>query len=350
MAASPKRYEQVGRAFKVLEILQASRFGRTIEEIRDEIVEHLGLSSLSTKSIDRDLKFWQAYGFHIEARRTDNPERRKVWRLMRGGVDLPSLQVTLPELLALAVGRDLIYPLAGTPYWSGIQSLWSKIEDALPGEVLENFERLRPDLVIRGPARKDYADKEGMLSAVNRAIYQNRVLEIFYSKADQTEPTGRLVQPYAIVLYMGNVYVAARDAEPRAAGTADGKPSPQFKLFKLDRLERVKVTDGRFQRQNLDMQKQFGHSIGVWHSDRPQKFVVRFAARLAKWVREAPFHPQQQIEAAEDGSVTVTVEAGHEQEILPRVLSLGADAQVVEPESCREAIRRIAADMVAAYG
>jgi predicted DNA-binding transcriptional regulator YafY len=66
---------------------------------------------------------------------------------------------------------------------------------------------------------------------------------------------------------------------------------------------------------------------------------VRFSARVARWVREQ--HPDCEPQA--DGKVIVTFRASSMDWLVRRVLEYGSDAEVVEPEAYREAVRRAVA-------
>jgi predicted DNA-binding transcriptional regulator YafY len=345
MSFSPERYKQVARACKVLEILQSSRYGKTTRELADEVVRYMGLASVSLKSIERDVKFWQGYGFPINSHKTADRERRVVWKLDQSYIDLPKLQISVLELLAFAVGRELLIPLAGTPYWEGIQMLWNRMRESLPEPVWEHFERLRPSLVVRGAVSKSYADKEGMLSALNRAIYQHRVTAIRYQGLGRPEPEDRMIEPHAIVLSEGNIYVVATDA---------GQDRGEFKLFKLDRLSRATPRDQHFKpREDFDPDELFAASVGVFRSGKPQSFRIRVSGDAARWVVEEPLHPNQVVRpSSEDNDVAdlvVEIPSAHEEEIIPRVLALGDQAEVLEPQSCRKAMRQIAARLVETY-
>ncbi|HUT88678.1 MAG TPA: WYL domain-containing protein [Thermoguttaceae bacterium] len=345
MSFSPERYKQVARACKVLEILQNSRYGKTTRELADEVVRYMGLPSVSLKSIERDVKFWQGYGFPIDSHKTSDPERRTVWKLDRSYLELPKLQISVLELLAFAVGRELLFPLAGTPYWEGIQMLWSKMRESLPEPLWKHFERLRPSVVVRGVVAKSYAEKEGMLSALNRAIYQHRVTDVRYQGLGRSEAEERAIEPHAIVLSGGNIYVAATDA---------GDDQGEFKLFKLDRLTRVTPRDQHFKpREDFDPDDLFAASVGVFRSGRPTRFRIRVTGHAARWVVEEPLHPQQVVEptapGGRPGELVLEIPAAHQEEILPRVLALGEHAEVLEPESCREAIRETARRVVQNY-
>ena len=67
------------------------------------------------------------------------------------------------------------------------------------------------------------------------------------------------------------------------------------------------------------------------------------------WVLEDPWHADQIVERADDGSVLLTVKASHELEVIPRVLALGAEAELLSPPASRERLREIASTLQAAY-
>ena len=61
-------------------------------------------------------------------------------------------------------------------------------------------------------------------------------------------------------------------------------------------------------------------------------------------------HAEQQVEPQSDGSVILTVHAAHELEIIPRVLALGTDAEILSPASCRKALGTIVEQLSKIYG
>ena len=54
------RNDQLIRQHKVLQILERVRFGKTIHELNDDIIEELGLPSLHNRTLKRDLEALQA--------------------------------------------------------------------------------------------------------------------------------------------------------------------------------------------------------------------------------------------------------------------------------------------------
>lgn len=330
MPKSALRYAQLARVIKVLTLLETSRFGKTVNELRDDLVDYLGLADLSARTVRRDLQFLQDAGFHVDEATT---ARGRVWRLdlSLNRLKTPFQDVSVLELLAFAAGRELLMPLAGTPYWTGIETLWQRIKTSLPASVWETFEREKSGLIVRAPAAVRYRNKDGMLSALNRAICEHRVLEIHYQGLAQRKPERRIVEPYALVLYQGSLFLV---------GTAADKPNDlRVRQFKLDRLAKAKLLDKRFTpRPDFDPERLFASSIGIYQGTAPQSFLIRFDAEVAQWVEETPFHPHQEMRKLPDGGVEVRIMEAYEAEVIPRVMGLGIHAEVLEPESCRESL------------
>ncbi len=74
------RNEQLVRQHKILQILERRRFGATLEDIRQSLVDELGLSSLHGRSVRRDIEALSAAGFDIH---TEDTQSGKVWKLRR---------------------------------------------------------------------------------------------------------------------------------------------------------------------------------------------------------------------------------------------------------------------------
>jgi predicted DNA-binding transcriptional regulator YafY len=99
------------------------------------------------------------------------------------------------------------------------------------------------------------------------------------------------------------------------------------------------------------LEKHLGQSLGIFAgAGKPRDFRIRISARAAPWVIEDPWHSDQQVERQADGGVILTVTAAHELEIIPRVLSLGNEAEILAPASCRRAIARTIRSMAEPYG
>src|SRR5205085_12603835 len=118
-----------------------------------------------------------AAGFDIEGQYL---KRGKVWRLGPKTRQAYRIQASATELIALSIGRDLLYPLAGTPFWHAIESFWSKLQEELPSAVWKHYEAYRQVLYVRGMPAKSYERQHGILSAIHRAILERRLVQAEY--------------------------------------------------------------------------------------------------------------------------------------------------------------------------
>lgn len=351
------RNEQLIRQHKVLQILERTRFGRTLEEVRDELVDELGLSSLHPRSVRRDLEALQAAGFDIVSESLD---RGRVWKLGPRARSTLNISASATELMALSLSRDLLFPLAGTPFWQGIETFWNKIRDELPDSVWQHYERYRRFLHVMGMPAKSYEEHQGTLKTINRAILEHRVVEMDYQAIGKPLSTRR-IEPYAVVFYHSSLYIIAAlhdqtadvSRKTDAGRKTDVSPKTdgmQMRHWKLDRFKKATALDLWFQPQaDFDLEKHVGQSVGIFASDEPTEYSIRISAYAAPWVLEDPWHPRQHVERQDDGGIVLTVQAAHELEIIPRVLSLGPDAEVLAPESCRDKMAQIVAKLARIY-
>lgn len=333
------RNEQLVRQHKILQILERYRFGRTLEEIRDDLVQELGLGSLHERSVRRDLEALQAAGLDVDVHNTG---RGKIWKLGPGVKGTHKITASATELISLSLSRDLLYPLAGTPFWVGIESFWNKLRDQLPEAVWAHYEKFRQVLCVRGMPAKSYQSQHGILNSLHRAILEHRIVEVEYQSPGK-DPKVRKIEPYAVVFYQSSLYIiaAACDVPPGEA---------RMRHWKLDRFLKADTLDQWFTREeDFDVEKHLGQSMGIFAASKPSDFRIRISGHAAPWVTEDPWHPAQQIERLDTGDILLTVKAAHELEIIPRVLALGPEAEILSPASCRKTMAKMIGEMAAKY-
>ncbi len=323
------RNDQLIRQHKLIQLLEATRFGRTLSELRDDLVHDLGLTSLHTRSVRRDLEALQAAGFDVHS---EEIERGRVWKLGSRHQGTHQITASATELMALSMSRELLTPLLGTPFWRGIETFWNKIQESLPDGVWRHYEKYRSILYVLGTPAKSYEDQKGTLSTINRAIIEHRVVEIEYSSIASQTPRVRRIRPYAVALYHSSLYVVA---VPDDAADSDDA----IRHLKLDRFRRATALDEWFSpREDLDIARHLRESIGIFSGGKARDFKIRISAIASRYIKEDPWHPEQDVKDMPDGSIELTVKAAHDLEVIPKVLALGAEAEILSPTSARQEI------------
>lgn len=336
------RNEQLIRQHKILQILERVRYGKTLQELVDSLVDELGLGSLHQRTVRRDLEALQAAGLDVDVH---DEQRGKIWKLGPRAKSTTQVSCSATELIALSLSRQLMHPLVGTPFWMGIETFWNKIQEEIPAPVLAHYEKYRKILRVQGLKPKSYEEKLGIIKTINRGILEHRILEITYQSMGKPARV-RKIEPYEMCLHESSLYAIGAACEVE-------DPDTRVRVWKLDRFEKAKLLDEYFKPpEDLDLDNFFGNTLSIFHgNDDPRDFVIRIAAIHALSVTEDPWHAEQEIKKLDNGDIQLTIpDVTHELEIMPRVLALGHEAEVIKPEEIRESMKEVARQMVEIYG
>lgn len=223
-----------------------------------------------------------------------------------GGPFRRPLLLSPEERLALQAALAL-YP-EGAPLARRLGQMWS---------------RTAPDAADSSETRTAGAD---LIRRVRAAVREHRSLDLEYAGEGKTTSEVWRIEPHQLVDALGRTYAVSW-----CPAIAD------WRHFRLDRALRVVDTDARFSpRQDF---KPVQGLADLLRARNPDRVLVRFSPRVARWVRER--YPGARPTG--DGSVTVTFPATSEAWLVRRVLEYGPDARVVEPARYREAVRRAVA-------
>lgn len=334
------RNEQLIRQHKIMQLLEETRFGRTLEELRDDVVRDLGLSHLHQRTIRRDIEALLAAGLDIQS---ETLPRGKVYLLGRVERGVHKISVSATELIALAIGRELLLPLLGTQYWQGIETFWNKLQESVPDGVWDHYQKYRKTIHVLGTLGKTYAKHEGTLRTINRGIVEHRVLQIEYAATGKSASVRR-IEPYGLAVYQNSIYVVAVASEVT-------DPSQRLRHWKLDRFRRATALDQWFRPDaEINLPERLGRSIGIFSGDEPVDVQIRLGRSATAWVSEDPWHPGQRLQPTADGGALMIVPASHPRELLPKVLALGGDAEVIGPPAFRAAVAEVVTQLVGRYG
>jgi proteasome accessory factor B len=340
---SISRHEQLLRVFHLIDILFGARRPLTTTELKNELRHRGVIDDMSDRNIRRDIDFLGKFGYAVK--KTKKPTGRggtaQAWAIEvgKGAEELRGPAISLPELLSLAVARDFLAPLAGTFYWRGISQLLAKLEKVATPDLLAYVDAHKDGLVIHPkPTSAKYGAR--MLNAIHRAIRNSLELAIRYTSLAGEKPRRYVIRPEAVVLYDASLYVAARRADADDA----------VRFFKIDRIVEAKPTSKKFSRGGETVESLLADSITIFRSsDPPRRYRLRIAAARARWAREKPFHPRQQVREQADGSLLVEIARAWDDEMIPQLLGLGEHVEVLEPADVRDRVLETAQRIAAVY-
>lgn len=124
------------------------------------------------------------------------------------------------------------------------------------------------------------------------------------------------------------------------------------RTFGLDRIEQVQVLNQGFNR-NLytDNFSKFSQVIGVNYSDQehPSKVILRCTALQAWYMDSSPWHPSLKKIKQDDDNVWYELEVIPNYELKQKILSMGDQIEVVEPNWFRQDVFAMLRSMTAHY-
>ena len=246
------------------------------------------------------------------------------------------LKLTLGELVALLMSRDLLSPLGVSMLGPEVASAFDKIQNVLSRDALKVLDQIRDRLGVRAAGAKLQAPAAEHLPKIHTALAERRTLRTRYYSASRDSEDVREVDPYHLTLFNGGLYLVGhchlRDA---------------VRTFAVERMRTVELTRARFEvPSDFNAERYLEGAWGILRGDLVTVRVV-FARGLAPYIRERVWHPSQKLRDLPDGRVETTLHVADTLEVRRWILGYGVQAEVVAPQALREALRS-EAEMIAA--
>ena len=277
------------------------------------------------RTLYRDLKVLQSVGFPLVSERHSGKTLYLLDKQFQPKV--PEQEYSLTELISIYFARQLLLSLK-TPFGDGIESFYRKLRSYLPDKAFEFLDELANTLVVNDKGFRRYRKHTQMLEDIRKAIESEHRLEVVHTALVFDEPVKHLFDPYVTLYHNGSLYLYGFSHRAKAE-----------RMFKVDRIARVKVTDETFERPtNFDIRKRLRPAFGIIADGKPVDVKIRLDRIAAKIASEDMLHPSQRLNKNEDGSFTLTMKVSGLLEVKNWVLWFGKRATVLEPQSLRDEV------------
>jgi predicted DNA-binding transcriptional regulator YafY len=307
------RGDQLARQWQLIQRLANSRAGLHL----DQLAEDLGCVR---RTVYRDLDALMFAGFPVVSEKRDS---RSYYRFIET-FQLGDVPFTPDEILALALSEDLLSSLEGTVFHDSIRSALAKIRAGLGPELSDFVSQLGQAFrVLPGPHQR-YAHLRETIQALNAAVLSNRTVRIEYKTGSTGSVSQRNLDPYRVWYRSGGLYVVGHDHK-----------SQEIRTFAVERIQGIEDTQDPFEiASSFDFDSYIGSSFGVI-AEPATKVRILFDPRWATYVEERVWHDSQKLSKRAGGRVELEMEVGGAAELRTWILSFGAGAEVLEPESLR---------------
>jgi predicted DNA-binding transcriptional regulator YafY len=312
----------------IFQQLMTSRYGKTVNDLAAELDCH-------PRTVYRDLDALQVGGFPIYNEKVNGS---KFWALMESAKKPVPIPFSLPELIALYFGRDVLKILKNTVFHDSLESLFKKIKTTLPAESQKYLKQIEKSLRAGSGPHKKYDKFRDTIETLNETVIKKQVVEIVYYTMSRKKVTRRKVAPYKLWFYDGTFYLIGHCRSKK-----------DIRIFAVDRIKMLSLTGEQFEvPADFDVDQFMKTSFGVFQG-QPVHVKVHFTSDAAGYVKEKVWHVSQKLSEKKDGSVILEMDVAGTKEIKHWILRWGSQAQVLEPCSLREEIRSEATEILGVY-
>ena len=326
------RYERLKDIIDLAVRLQGSRAGVTLEDIQQDL-------SVSRRTAERmrDAVEW-AFGPLETVPADDN---RLHWRLQSGALR-HLVQITSEELSALGTAAAALEQTGLREQAVKLKEIGTKLRATQGDGTLERRETdLEALMQVEGlamrPGPRQPVDAD-LLALMREAILTCRMVEFRYRARSTRQTSRQQVEPYGLI-YGNRAFLVARN---------DWNNEPR--LWRLTSMGDARLLDDRFQRDPaFDLQRYARRSFGTFQ-EKPVRVVLRFDAAVAPDAASFLFHPDQTVDEQDDGTVTVSFEAGGFDEMCWHLVTWGETVTVEKPTRLRRRLSRMCASLAGHHG
>jgi predicted DNA-binding transcriptional regulator YafY len=288
-----------------------------------ELAEHF---EVSVRTIQRDMDSLTYAGIPIVA--TQGAQGgfgiMKGYKLDRQLVDTDDLFfiLTALESIGTAFRNDEITMT--------LEKIRNLIRDFQSREIKQRKENLHIDFsaISLGTSGSRLYDE------LEKAIQESRTIRFKYTDSN-FRTTERTLEPMTIAFKWFSWYVFGYC-----------RLREDYRIFRLSRMQDVKVMQDRFRRRELTLQEFEKRGI----QEKMEEVVLRFDPKMEFMARE--YFREGKAEKAEDGSLIVRVELPDNEGLIYMILAWGDHIEVLEPlrlrkaiwEKCRNICKKYSAD------
>ena len=324
------RYEGLKDILDLAVRLQGAYGGLTLDDIQAEF-------SISRRTAERRRDAVDAAFGPLEP--IDKGDGKRHWRL-RSDALRRLVPVSAEDLAALEATATALDGRAGLgERAAALLQLATKLRAMLRTEsqarMASKLEMLvQAEGLAMRPGPRERLD-QGLLALLREAITACRVVEFRYFAQLTRRHSCQRIRPYGL-LYGNRTHLVGRTEraeEPR--------------LWRLANMSETRITDEAFVRDPaFDLQRYAERSFGTYQ-EKPINVVLRFNAKAARDAAAFHFHPNQNVEENEDGSLTVRFEAGGIDEMCWHLVTWGKSVVVETPACLRRRLAAMCASLAA---
>ena len=312
------RNTQISRIYKILTILEGAPHGLTVSDLSNRLADR-GFE-VNVRTVYRDLDALRKAGFPLDekGKSDDNGTR---WTLDKTAKIGQYLILSIRELVALFLAKNVLIPLKDTPFYEDLMTTFNKIEEKLGHKAQKFIEELTEEFQFEPGPRWGLGLDPDIIETVRAACTERHKIKAVYNSANSNSQRERILGPHYLYFAKGSLYLLAKDFE-------DNKT----KTFSMPRVKSVAMMEDEFTDPQIDPGKYYESSFGVYHGDQEEEVEIEFSNKIAMFIKERRWHASQRIISKEGGAITLFMNVAITPELVGWIMGFSRYARVIKPE------------------
>ena len=250
------------------------------DELKEVIMDRLGLSSLSDRAFEKDLydmRNDEELGFLAPIKYV---QKEKGYYYTDSDYSIDKIALSSDELASIQMASEVFEQYKNIPFLSQVKGDISKLSDLIAAtkvvkkEIKGNTIQFEEQQVTQGGQ---------YLGELYQAIQDNQLIKIDYHKFDKSKSKKYTVAPYLLKEYQGMWYLVSKLEDK------------EYRTFALDRIKKIKVKDEYYLKDDSHrVTELFDNVIGVSYSEgEAVTIVVKVFDVLRNYIEVNPIHHSQ---------------------------------------------------------
>ncbi|MBR5209483.1 MAG: WYL domain-containing protein [Paludibacteraceae bacterium] len=189
------------------------------------------------------------------------------------------------------------------------------------------------------------------LSSFMQAMRENKVVKITYKKFSDDAGNTFEVEPYFLKVANRRWYVIVRALHYVEKNRENNTHDDEIRVYALDRIVNVEITDKTFKiDKDFNADEFYDGCVGVTHSnEEKQHVVIRAYGKARNYMETLPFHESQRLVSSDEDTTLFEMDVKITNDFLQLVMQQGDMIEVLEPESVRVEMRKLAEKLMEYY-
>jgi predicted DNA-binding transcriptional regulator YafY len=167
----------------------------------------------------------------------------------------------------------------------------------------------------------------GYLQPLLTSVKNNRKLKMTYeSFHDEKNSSGILLCPYLLKEFNYRWYIIGKVEK-----------YDDLRIFGLDRIVDLKMTDQTFPEPEQDIRALFESVVGLnFTANKKQEILLEFTSLQGRYIKALPIHPSQEVIKETESKTTIKLMVRPNFELKQKLLSYGDSVIVMKPKWLKE--------------